>query len=347
MIVIPAKSSPLRLVLLSIAEERVYVKVGRPLGEQRPYACRLQTRCLALVWAFQPKTQRGHEDEESESLDMKRRHGPLLVFAASGLATGIALSPIACRSPASGPSTAAMKILATHDGNELFAAHCVACHGAKGRGNGPAAIALRVRPRDFWDEKCRYVSTLNGVPTQQDLMQTIGSGRHFGAMPARPNLTDTEVRILAEYVREITRLGWQDRLTKEFADDDETTHEEIAEIAWERVTPGEVVTIRGHGASFRADLELGRRLFLESCASCHGLWGRGDGLDMPLDERGKPIKVRDLTSGEFHGGTSEEEIFKRIRCGIPGTPMSAAAISDEEIWQLVHYVQFLAGRKRS
>ncbi len=177
-------------------------------------------------------------------------------------------------------------------------------------------------------------------------MQTIGSGRHFGAMPARPNLTDAEVRILAEYVREITRLGWQDRLTKEFADDDETTPEEIEEIALERVTPGEVVSVRGHGASFRADLELGRRLYLENCASCHGPWGRGDGLDMPLDERGKPIEVRDLTSGKFRGGTCEDEVFRRIRCGIPGTPMSAAGVSDDEIWQIVHYVQFLAGRKR-
>ncbi len=277
---------------------------------------------------------------------MKAVNGQGIVVGMIGLATGVAVSLVACRAPASGPSAAAMKILSVHEGYELFAAHCEACHGAMGRGDGPAAIALRVRPRDFWDERCRYVSTLNGVPTLEDLMQTIGSGRHFGAMPARPNLTDKEVRILAQYVREITRLGWADRLTKEFADDDETTAEEIEEIALERVTPGEVVTERWHGPRFRADLEMGRELYLENCAACHGSWGRGDGLDMPLDERGKPIKVRDLTSGKFRGGTSEDEIFKRIRCGIPGTPMSAAAVSDEEIWQLVHYVEFLAGRRR-
>ena len=275
---------------------------------------------------------------------MRATCGGAIVVGAIGLASGITLSQTACRAPA---STATIEAIASLEGHSLFAAHCVACHGAEGRGNGPGAIALRVRPRDFWEERCRYVSTLNGVPTLEDLMQTIGSGRHFGAMPARPNLTDVEVRILAQYVREITRLGWQDRLTKEFAGDDETTTEEIEEIALERVTPGEVVSVRWHGANFRADLELGRRLYLEDCASCHGPWGRGDGLDMPLDERGKPIKVRDLTSGKFRGGTCNDEIFKRIRCGIPGTPMPAAVVSDEDIWQLVHYVQFLAGRKRS
>jgi mono/diheme cytochrome c family protein len=268
------------------------------------------------------------------------------VIGAIGLATVVTLAQAACQTAGPGTAAVALERLSSTKGHSLYEAHCAACHGAEGRGDGPGAIALRVRPRNFWEERYRYVSTLNGVPTQEDLMQTIGSGRHYGAMPARPNLTDEEVRTLAAYVREINRLGWVDRLTKEFADDDETTAEEIEEIALERVTPGEVVTERWHGPGFRADLKVGRKLYMENCASCHGPWGRGDGLDMPLDERGKPIKVRDLTSGKFHGGTCEDEIFRRIRCGIPGTPMPAAGISDEEIWQLVHYVQFLAGRKR-
>ncbi len=289
------------------------------------------------------------ETEEGQLKDdkMKAVYRQEFVLGTILFATGVALIPIACRAPGSGPSAAAVQTLAEHEGHELFAAHCEACHGSMGRGDGPAAISLRVRPRDFWGERYRYVSTLNGVPTHEDLVQTIGSGRHFGAMPARPNLTDKEVRILAQYVREITRLGWADLLTKEFAGDEDTTPEEIEEIALERVTAGEVVTAQWHGREFRADLETGRKLYLENCASCHGPWGRGDGLDMPLDELGRAITVRDLTSGKFRGGTSEHEIFKRIRCGIPGTPMSAAAASDEEVWQLVHYVQFLAGRKRS
>lgn len=236
---------------------------------------------------------------------------------------------------------------ASEYGGDLFAAHCAPCHGSTGQGDGPAAIALLVRPRDFRNEPFRYVSTLSGVPTREDLLQTIRSGRHFGAMPARPSLSDAEVDALEAYVRETSRVGWVDRLTREFADDDDTTPEEIQEIALERVTPEEPISIPWPPLGFHSDTAIGRELYDQRCASCHGPTGRGDGLDMPKDERGKPIEVRDLTSGEFRGGVAPEEVFKRIRCGVPGTPMPAQiGMSDEEVWQLVEYVQFLAGGRR-
>lgn len=232
-------------------------------------------------------------------------------------------------------------------GQILYTQHCAACHGESGRGNGPAAIAMDVRPRDFRNEPFRYVSTINGVPTERDLLQTIRLGRHFGAMPARPSLTDAEVRLLVDYVREINRLGWVERLTEEFGDDEDMTPEDIDEIAHERVAPSEEIAIPPPERGFRPDTGVGRDLYRQSCASCHGTRGRGDGLDLPEDDRGKPITVRDLTTGKFRGGTQREEIFKRIRCGIPGTPMPAQeAMSAEDIWHLVHYVEFLAGRHR-
>ena len=274
---------------------------------------------------------------------------PPALLTLAAVIVGTSLFVVSCRSDGRSPllpgsAEVDSKFAVSY---QLFMAHCAACHGAGGRGDGPAAIALAVRPRNFWAERNRYVSTLNGVANQEDLMQTVRSGRHIGAMPSGPYLTDEEVRILAEYVREINRLGWVEELTREFADDDETTPQEIEEISYERVTSGELVTERWHGPGFRANLKTGRELYLENCAACHGPWGKGDGLDMPVDERGKPIAVRDITSGKFRGGTSADEIFKRIRCGIPGTPMSSAvALSSEEVWQLVHYVEFLAGRRR-
>jgi len=276
---------------------------------------------------------------------MKAGHSSGMLIAMAALAILISSSQTACRTRTPIVSHDAQKALSALDGHSLYVAHCAACHGPTGLGNGPAAIALNVTPRNFWGEPFRYVSTLNGVPTDEDLTDSIRHGRRFGEMPAGPQLTDTEVQSLVVYVREIQRLGWFEKLQSEFADDDDTSPEEIEEISEARVTPEDVVHVDRPSPTFRRDVKVGRKLYEANCASCHGLSGRGDGLAKPLDEQGKPINVRDLTTGAFRGGTKVEEIFKRIRCGVPGTPMSAAvAPTDEEVWQIVYYVRFLAGQ---
>jgi mono/diheme cytochrome c family protein len=35
------------------------------------------------------------------------------------------------------------------DGREVFRSYCAACHGEDGRGHGPAATALKIRPADL------------------------------------------------------------------------------------------------------------------------------------------------------------------------------------------------------
>ncbi len=59
---------------------------------------------------------------------------PILLF---GCATGKAAPP-----PDSNP-------MLVEVGREEFATHCAACHGADGRGAGPAAPALRTPPADL------------------------------------------------------------------------------------------------------------------------------------------------------------------------------------------------------
>ena len=266
-------------------------------------------------------------------IDLRKALYGVLIFS-------VALGALRCRT-----SDRSVPMPASAAGYALYTAHCAACHGPNGLGNGPAAIALDVRPRDFRNEPFRYISSLDGVPTEDDLVQTIRAGRHLAGMPAGSQLLDAEIRTLADYVREINRLGWVERLTEEFAEQGEEVDSElIKEIALERVAPGEPITVGYPSRDFTPDTQVGRTLYMDSCASCHGPTGRGDGLDKPVDDSGRPIQVRDLTSGAFRGGTAPREIFKRIRCGVPGTPMPAqVALGDDEVWQLIHYVEFLAG----
>ena len=252
-----------------------------------------------------------------------------------------------CQTKASLPSEPTMSLTVSPGsvGYELFQAHCAACHGTNGRGDGIARMALDVAPRDFRNEPFRYVSTMDGIATHDDLVQSIKKGRVHGQMPAGPWLSDEAVNALADYVLELNRLGWVDRLTQEFADDQDMTPRDIAEIAFERVTTEEPIVVAMPSPQFRANLASGKVLFMESCAACHGPSGKGDGLDTPLDELGRPIKVRDLTTDAIQGGSDVFELYKRIRCGIPGTPMPAQpAMTNEQIWQLIFYTRSLMGQ---
>lgn len=231
-------------------------------------------------------------------------------------------------------------------GKTLYGMFCSACHGLTGGGDGPAATTIPDRPRDFRDEPFRYVSTTDGGPTQEDLIRTISTGRGIEEMSKDPHFTDDEVQALVEYVRSLARSGLEEKLTKAFANDPDTTKEDIEEIAVERTKPGEPLQVTEPGPRFEVDLDRAKQLFSENCASCHGPGGRGDGTQDLVDELGRPMHARDLTKGMFFGGDRPDDLFKRIRLGIPGTPMPAQnTLSDEEVWQLVHYVFHLAHRE--
>ena len=239
------------------------------------------------------------------------------------------------------PPTAEDAALAS--GETLYKMFCGACHGATGLGDGAAAATIEGQPRDFWHERFRYVSTLNGVPTQEDLVQTISTGRQFGEMPSNPQLTEEEVLAVAEYILEINRKGTIEKLTEAFSDDDDIEPEDIEEIADKRLTPSGIIMVPWPGSDFQPEANVGEKLYMANCASCHGDKGKGDGPQELVDERGRHITARDLTNGRFRGGDDPEEVFKRIRVGIPGTPMPAQeTLSDNAVWQLVHYVRTLA-----
>jgi mono/diheme cytochrome c family protein len=139
--------------------------------------------------------------------------------------------------------------------------------------------------------------------------------------------------------------------------------------AWEKVTadPG-----------LLASVTKGKELFLgatAACSSCHGPGGLGDGqlgnyddwtkewtvlleIDpkdrdalIPFMLRGalppKNIKPRNLRELAFRGGRTPEDIYRRVRHGIAGAPMSAiapvataeeAGLTEKDLWHLVNYV---------
>ncbi len=70
-------------------------------------------------------------------------------------------------------------------GKAIFDAKCVECHGISGKGDGPAAVLLTPRPRDFTTGKYKIRTTESGTgPTDDDLIQSVRQGLYGTAMPA-------------------------------------------------------------------------------------------------------------------------------------------------------------------
>jgi mono/diheme cytochrome c family protein len=105
------------------------------------------------------------------------------------------------------------------------------------------------------------------------------------------------------------------------------------------------VAYRVREPSLRADAErsqqvsytkLGKQLFADNCAECHGDNAEGGG-DAPT-----------LNSKEFLGGTSDGQIQALTAGGVSGTEMPAwglefgGTLTDEQVKQLVTYLRSLA-----
>lgn len=80
-------------------------------------------------------------------------------------------------------------------GQAVYAANCTSCHGAKGDGKGPAAIALRPKPTDFtsaayWAGK-----------KDEDLAGAIRGGKPGTSMAGFGLLTDADVENLVAFLR--------------------------------------------------------------------------------------------------------------------------------------------------
>lgn len=95
-----------------------------------------------------------------------------------------------------------------------------------------------------------------------------------------------------------------------------------------------------------ADVAAGRATYLQQCARCHGVTGRGDGRDA---KRLYP-RPRDLTSGVFKfrstaSGTAptDQDLFETLTNGLTAGGMPDWRHLDEPVrWQLVAYLKTLS-----
>jgi mono/diheme cytochrome c family protein len=194
----------------------------------------------------------------------------------------------------------------------LYQRWCARCHGERGDGRGPAAVALALNgrsPRDFTAGAFQFVSTPPGsAPAEADLVRTIAKGVPGTSMPWFEDLLGTaEMGRLAAVVQSLVTIPRPPAdpidLGTPVPDDPDS---------------------RARGALL--SLALG-------CPACHDEPARQD------------VGAADLTRPwAFRGGAEPRDVALRVATGLAGTAMPAYldALTPAELWDVANYVLGLA-----
>jgi mono/diheme cytochrome c family protein len=84
---------------------------------------------------------------------------------------------------------------------EVFSSRCGPCHGVTGRGDGPAAVNLLPKPRDFHDPSWQRNVSDSDI---ENIIRRggVGVGKSM-LMPANPDFDDEQIRELRLHVRSL------------------------------------------------------------------------------------------------------------------------------------------------
>lgn len=248
-------------------------------------------------------------------------------------------------------------------GQAVYMKRCVQCHGASGDGNGPVAVHMYPRPRDYTRGIFKFTSTPFGArPRREDLLATLHRGVVGTSMPSFRLLAKKDLEAVVDYVIVLSQRGELEfQLANEADASEELDPEYVTEYvddvgtSWKEAAASLTQPLTLQPELTMESVALGEKAFLsKGCSKCHGNDGRGhtkDNVGANLkDLWGFPTRAADLTSGMLHGGQEPIDIYRRILNGINGTPMpgfkSALEAEPETIWNLVSYVLHVSNRRR-
>jgi high-affinity iron transporter len=176
-------------------------------------------------------------------------------------------------------------------GEQLYLRHCAACHGARGKGDGPAGKGMRPPP------------------------PALGSAAVMGGVA--PALM---YRIVSVGIAGTQMPGWADSLS---------TDERWSIVSW-------LTRLRSADS---ARMAAGEGIWVQRCASCHGVTGGSNG---PMSATLSRLP-RELSAFAWQAERSDSQITAAIRYGIAGTAMPAARdLTPPEMDGLVAWVRALS-----
>ncbi|MFQ6616154.1 MAG: c-type cytochrome [Fidelibacterota bacterium] len=207
-------------------------------------------------------------------------------------------------------------------GRKIYVESCAVCHGVSGKGDGPVAGNLSVKPRNFTDGKFKVRSTSSGqVPLDSDLHRTLGRGMgQDNAMPAWSNLPTDHKKAVIQYIKT------------------------FAPTKFARQKRARVLPLPPRKAPTPESVAAGREWYMAmECWKCHGVGGHADGPSTPSlkDTWGEKIVPPDLSRPWlFIGGSEPQDIYRTLSTGLTGSAMPAVegTLTEDQIWDLVNFL---------
>jgi mono/diheme cytochrome c family protein len=191
-----------------------------------------------------------------------------------------------------------------YEGRRLYVSYCQLCHGTGGKGDGPLAQKMQIRPADLTTTvRSRSDTILKKIITGEGRQTITGRDRHnllSDAMPEWKDIfSDFQIDALIAYLR---FLG--------------TSRHELM-----------------------GDPEVGMRLYQKYCQVCHGVEGEGDGIMTKL----MGMTPMDHTNPNVTNRLDNEELANSILGG-KGTYMPAwrGILSQSDVEALVSYIRLLS-----
>lgn len=239
-------------------------------------------------------------------------------------------------------------------GRELYMEYCMPCHGAEGKGDGPASKGLTTPPRNFTLGIIKFGNTVAGeLPTDEIIKRHLTKGLKGTAMLPW-DLSDYQMHSLIQYIKTFAPKVWIGKDKK----------------------LGKVVNIGNdpYGiARQSAAIKKGKEVYhiTANCQSCHQAYATKAELnemsvkltgDQMTDFDPDMYKVKlqdsehnyrtlppDFTWHDIRSASDIKELALRIAAGVGGTAMPAwkETITDSEIWAVAYYVQYLSTLKDS
>ncbi|RLA60079.1 MAG: hypothetical protein DRQ88_03125 [Epsilonproteobacteria bacterium] len=237
-------------------------------------------------------------------------------------------------------------------GKQIYMEYCMACHGAKGDGNGVASKGMSNPPRNFTLGTFKFGNVVSGDLVHDDtLINIIKKGLHgSGMLPW--DVSEEQAFNVVQYIKTFAPDTWEGS--------DKTLGEKI------KITKNPYGMARNSSAVAR-----GKEVYhiIAQCWSCHRAYAdkrdlnamnkKINGEDFEdYDAEMYELKIQDSDHGyrnmppDFTWHTVKsaktiEDLYVRISAGVGGTTMASwqDTIEDDDIWAVAHYIKYLMDLK--